>query len=95
MRKQFRSRMLVLMALLGSAAGVAAECAPRISGDLSTGPITGTLWGTTRVTAGFGGGGLGFTGNYSISFEIGTYRMSDGSMLNIDCRTYRISVLPV
>lgn len=95
MRRIFRSRVLALFALLGSAGAVAADCAPMVSGSLGDGPLTGVLLGTSTVTAGFAGGGLGFEANYSVEWEIGTYRLSNGELVNLDCRTYQISVLPV
>ena len=95
MRKHFRSRMLVALAILGSAAAVAADCAPKGSGSLADGPTTGRLQGTSTVTGHFSGGGMGFEAGLSVTWEIGTYVLDDGSMVNLDCRTYEISSVPV
>ncbi len=95
MRKIFRSRLFALMAILGSAGGVAADCASMISGSQADGPITGMLMGTTSVSMSLSGGGWGFGGSYSVSYEIGHYRLNDGSLIKLDCRTYQLTALPV
>jgi hypothetical protein len=50
------------------------------SGTVGGGPVPGTL-----------GGGTSDTETTTIKFEVGYYKMSDGSTLRIDCRTYTIA----
>jgi hypothetical protein len=50
------------------------------SGSVGGGPVPGTL-----------GGGTSDTQVTTVEYEVGYYKMSDGSILRIDCRTYTIA----
>ncbi|MXW55319.1 MAG: hypothetical protein F4Z33_10655 [Gemmatimonadales bacterium] len=78
-----------------SAAAAQSECGDYISGGRDF-PASGTLLGTQRVTltfggnAGVGGGGLsgGINGSIAVSFNVGIYRMHDGSHRSLRCDDY-------
>ena len=89
----------VLAGALVSSAAAREECAPYISGPGSGDPLNGYLLGSetrtfsfhvgTKVEPGGIGGSMG--GTYTIQWEVGYYRMSDGTTLAIDCRFYRLA----
>jgi hypothetical protein len=102
MNRITRARALLALTLLlaGTAAQgwamMALPCADMISSGLNDQPITGYLWGTasaseTRsgtVSGSPGGVGVSGTKTVTITYEIGTYLMDDGSFVELDCRTY-------
>ncbi len=93
-----------LVLALALAAGAWAGCAPYISTGINDGPATGTLIGTeTRteiyheLTEVSSSGILGkLTGalkrtvykQTSRTYQVGTYMMSDGSRVKVDCSDY-------
>jgi hypothetical protein len=103
MNRIIRARALLAVTVL--LAGVAARgwaytelgCADMISSALIDNPITGYLWGTATATETRSGtvsgspGGVGVSGTktVTITYEIGTYLLDDGSFVELDCRTYR------
>jgi len=93
-----------LALVLALAAGAWAECAPYISTGINDKPATGTLIGTeTRTeivqesleisvsgTGGFGGGTVKriVYRQTTRTYEVGTYLMTDGSRVKVDCSDY-------
>ncbi|MCI0434081.1 MAG: hypothetical protein L0271_10675 [Gemmatimonadetes bacterium] len=94
MRVAWSRVVLGLAVLVGTPSGPARAakalpCADYISGPgPDAAPLSGWLTGTSTVTLELqvkpGGIGTGITE----TFEVGYYRMSDGTTLRIDCRTY-------
>jgi len=94
-----------LALVLAFAAAAWADCAPYISTGINDPPGVGTLIGTeTRtevvretieiVVSGSGSGASGsvkrtITRETTRSYQVGTYLMSDGSRVRVDCSTYR------
>lgn len=79
------------------------ECAQFISGSRGDGPSSGYLTGSATVTetttntigGTFGrrdqaGITSGRTRTTSTTYEVGTYRMNDGTTVEVDCRNYTI-----
>lgn len=79
------------------------ECADRISSHRRDAPASGHLIGTTTVTETTTYGMSGSAGTRSIAevrptitkttsstYQIGTYEMEDGQILEVDCRNYMI-----
>jgi len=87
----------VSVLLLGGVTGwasaekaLALPCADYVSTGINDHPGTGQLYGTETVTYTLevSPGGVGAT--VSTTFEVGTYKMSDGYLLRLDCRDYTI-----
>lgn len=92
MRGWMKGACIALGMLMAGSSAVAAECADHISGGPDN-PITGTLNDTetrsysvsiTGKSPYISGGG-----SYSVSYRVGYYQMSDGSVIVVDCRTYQ------
>jgi hypothetical protein len=95
------SRFLFAALFLGGAAASASAidglgCAEYISTRFIDEPAEGQLIGTetrtwiiganTRIEPGGVGGGV--QSSYTVTWEVGYYSMSDGSVIAIDCRNY-------
>jgi hypothetical protein len=85
----------VCVLLLGGVTGwasaekaLALPCADYVSTGINDEPGTGQLIGTETVTytVQVSPGGVGAT--ISTTFEVGTYKMSNGHLLRLDCRDY-------
>lgn len=101
MNRITRARALLALTLLlaGTAAKgwamMALPCADMVSSGLNDSPITGYLWGTASAsetrTGKIGasvGVEIGGERSVSITYEIGTYLLDDGTFVELDCRTY-------
>lgn len=89
MHRTLRAGLATLALTVLPLGGLLAECAPYVTSSFEDGPHGGTLQGTERVTYTLSGGGLGYTGSYSVSYDVGYYEMEDGSTMKLDCRTYK------
>lgn len=98
-----RRAMLVCALVLGAAVGVghaeeAVGCADYISSQIEDVPMTGILLGEEERTVSYaigtkvepGGIGGSLSGSYTITWTVGYYWMSDGSIKRVDCRFYRL-----
>jgi hypothetical protein len=103
MKPTKRRTIAVAALLIGAISGIATAmealpCADFISSGIGDDPLTGHLTGTESVTETLtfniktepGGVGSTITSTKTVTYEVGIYRMSDGSQLKIDCRTYTI-----
>ena len=96
MRKTWRTALAVAVISAGSAAGAAADCAPYITSGADDEPMSGSLVGSKRVTATISGGAFGWRGTYAESYDVGVYRMADGSTIELTCHDYKpFSLRPV
>lgn len=84
---------LTLTAVLVLASEVRADCAFYVSSSIDDDPASGWLTGTEtreeRIQAQPGGVG----GSITRTYEIGWYRMTDGSTQILDCRDYTPALL--
>ena len=89
MHRTLRTGLAIFVLAVVPVGGLVAECAPYVTSSFKDGPHSGTLTGTESVTYSISGGGLGYTGSYSVTYDVGYYKMADGSMKKLDCRTYK------
>ena len=85
-----RTIAAAMVAVLASAGWVWAGCAQYISGGPGS-PSSGYLLGETLVTeeTSFGAdAGINAQRTVSQTYSVGHYRMTDGSTVDVDCRTY-------
>lgn len=86
--------LAILAASAGLAAPVWAECADYISSSWNDDPAMGTLVGTeTRtesytIELGYEGSGVSYT--ETVTYDVGYYRMQDGTTNQVDCRDYTL-----
>ena len=92
--------LLATLFIAGAAAAARAAdalpCADYISTTINDKPLTGHLTGTETRTWTFGantkvepgGVGGGVQSSYTVTWEVGYYSMSDGSVIAVDCRNY-------
>ena len=90
---RYRITALATLTLLASAAPAWAilDCANYISGSLEGGPVNGHLLGEQLVTEEFSFGvdaGLDAGLRGTVQYKVGTYELSDGRRIKVDCRTY-------
>ena len=95
MRRWIKGAAFALGLTIAGAGGVAAECAPYISGGGPEGPaIDGVLVGQEEVTRSLGASlkyrFLTVDGSASTTFSIGHYRINGGEIVMVDCRTYTL-----
>ena len=92
MRRWMTGACVALGLTIFGAAGVAAECAAYISSGGPEGGSSGELLGEQRVTASLSAGAdyawANLDGSYTVSYSVGFYKMNDGSIIAVDCRTY-------
>jgi hypothetical protein len=89
MHRTLRTGLAIFVLAVVPVGGLVAECAPYVTSSFEDGPHSGTLTGTESVTYSISGGGLGYSGSYSVTYDVGYYKMEDGSMTRLDCRTYK------
>jgi hypothetical protein len=88
-------RFILLMPLLAAvtlpSTVRALECADFVSTSVNDAPDAGELIGTTEVIDSWGWGYDRHPGFTSRRYVVGHYRMSDGSIIALDCDNYRLS----
>jgi len=86
-----RTTVMAGVAILATAGWALAGCAPYISGG-SGNPSSGHLLGESLVTEetsyGVSAGFAHANRRVSAQYSVGHYRMSDGSSISVDCRSY-------
>ncbi len=86
--------LAILLASGGLATPAWAECANYISSGANDQPASGTLVGTeTRtesrtIEVGYEGSGVSYT--ETVTYDVGYYRMEDGSTTTVACRDYTV-----
>ena len=78
---------LMLALALPSVAEAQSDCAPYISGGPDN-PASGTLMGSQSVTLNFGVG-AGVSLGFSVTFNLGVYRMDDDHPITVRCDSYQ------
>jgi hypothetical protein len=92
---RFRRGLAASALMVGLAVGSAhalefLDCADYISTAITDEPAMGELMGTSEVTYNIGVNPGGIGASYTESFQVGNYRMTDGTVLRIDCRDYTV-----
>jgi hypothetical protein len=88
MRSWINGALVVLTLMGGTAAGAAAECARYVTSGPGDEPFSGELLGQKTVTIHFSGSGFGYTASFTETYTIGSYRMADGSKMDLNCYDY-------
>lgn len=101
MHKLSRRTLAFCVLLLGATASFAAAakalpCADYVTSGRDDVPGQGTLLGSETITEGVnttlsgspGGVGGSVTGTKTVTYEVGYYRFTDGTVHRIDCRDY-------
>ena len=93
MRSRMKGGLLALAMMVFGAGGVSAsECASYISGGPGS-PAAGELISSATMRQEISGGVrspiASVEGGFSLEFEVGLYKMSDGTYIVVNCFTYR------
>ena len=93
MRRTMWKGWMVLGLMAVSAGAVRADCAQFVTSGAGDQPMNGYLIGTKTVSGSIGGRGVGLLATYTESYEVGLYRMSDGSTAVLSCFDYSVHKL--